>query len=176
QKIGDAVGHHRSVGEKSDQETLGFRVRVNVQKIRTRKNLAASKKDPETTGLRDLIKQAFVFIERELAIPGRLVRHGKIVVAVLAFERAAVRKLDRDFHRHALAQLAFMHAQTECSIGSFDHSQVPGRLNRKKLLTYAGSTRPSSDKSFRNDWASCSACSADIPSWVWRWGINPAGW
>src|ERR1700735_3938428 len=92
-----------------------------------------------------------------------------MVVSVLAFEWAAVRKLDGNFHRGALAQLAFMHAQTECSIGSFDHSQVPSRLNRgENFLVYAGSTRPSSDKSFRNECASCAACSADMSYWDWR--------
>src|ERR1017187_3423141 len=82
EEIGNPLGDECAGCEECDEKALPFRVGIDVQEVTTSKDFPAGEEQPETALFRQLVQQAFVLLERELADAGGDVVHGQVVVAM----------------------------------------------------------------------------------------------
>ena len=121
QIVGDLFINEGAVGEQGNQESFFLGVGVDIEKIFAGENFAAGVEQPESAHLDQFVEHLEMFFRGHFAAAGFLVAHGEIVVAVLAFERAAAGDFDGNLHGHSLAQLLLVQVCAECSVTQLFH-------------------------------------------------------
>ena len=106
--IRDPGRDHCAVGEEGDEKAALLCFGVNIEKIFAGKNLSAGVENPKATNIDEFIEKVDVLVEGHFPAACLGIVHGEIVVAMLAFEGAAMRYFDRHFHGSAATHLALV--------------------------------------------------------------------
>ena len=93
------IGHRRrdacAVRKQADEQSFLFGIGVYVQEVPPGEDFSASVKQPEATGVGDLIQNATMFLIAQLAQTSAGIIHWKAVIAMSAFQRTAMGDLNR---------------------------------------------------------------------------------
>ena len=108
QVVCDSRRDQSPVGEQRDDEPAFFRFGVNIKEVFARKNLSAGIENPKAIHRNQFVQKLHVFFQSQFLLARIVVAHRKVVVTMLALQRATVCHLNRHFRRNSPPLLALV--------------------------------------------------------------------
>ena len=135
QVVGDRRGDLRAVREQRDQQAALLGVRVDLEEVPAREDLAAGEQQPQAARVGDLVDDPAELVGRQLARGAPRVAHRQVVVAVRAGERTAVGELDGAVGGQARRRAPLVELRAEVAVASLARrsSVDPPRVRRRPL-------------------------------------------